>query len=216
MQNTSGNVAPDAGVSSSASTTSQLDRLPGQPPQKDVVSNISPATARASSPRPFSLSTGVPGTPALPGPPGLTPPAPVSSNSMIPSLTSDPSPSSLRPNIVSGRVATNPGVQPQVYSAYPSMPPMAANPQALWLQPPQMSGMARPPFVPYPAVLPSPFPFPATGGPISSMPSPDPQPPGVTPSGSAGGMLLSSVPGQQVAGNSATQTEVQPLADGEF
>ncbi|KAF8021721.1 hypothetical protein BT93_G2001 [Corymbia citriodora subsp. variegata] len=212
MQNTSGNVAPDAGVSPSAST-SQLDRLPGQPPQKDVVSNISPATAWTSSSRPFSLSTGVPGTPGLPGPPGLTPPAPVSSNPMTPSLTSDPSPAPLRPNIVGGPIATNPGVQPQLYSAYPSMPPMAANPQALWLQPPQMSGMARPPFMPYPAVLPGPFPFPAHGMPISSMPSPDPQPPGVAPSGSAGGMLSSSVPGQQVASNSATQTLVQPHAD---
>ncbi|KAI3429121.1 uncharacterized protein J3R85_008533 [Psidium guajava] len=211
--NTSGNVAPDAGVSSSTSTTSQLDRLPGQLPQKDVVSNIGPASAWTSSLRPFSLSTGLPGTPGLPGPPGLTPPAPVSSHPVIPSLTSDPSPSSLRPNIVSGPVATNPGVQPQVYSAYPSMPPMAANPQALWLQPPQMSGLARPPFVSYPAVLPGSFPFPAHGMPISSMPSPDPQPPGVTPEGSAGGMLLSSVPGRLVAGNSATQTEVQPLVD---
>lgn len=213
MQNTSGNVAPDAGVSPSASTTSQLDRLPGQPPQKDVVSNISAATAWTSSLRPFSLSTGLPGTPGLPGPPGLTLPLPVSSNPVIPSLTSDPSASSLRPNIVGGPVATNPGVQSQVYSGYPSIPTMPANPQALWLQPPQMSGMARPPFVPYHAVLPGPFPFPAHGMPISSMPSPDPQPPGVTPSGSAGGMLSSSVPGQQVAGNSAMQTEVQPLAD---
>ncbi|XP_025980333.1 pre-mRNA-processing protein 40C isoform X3 [Glycine max] len=92
--------------------------------------------------------------------------------------------------------------------AAPSIPALAAPPQGLWLQPPQMSGVLRPPYLQYPAPFPGPFPFPARGVALPAVPIPDSQPPGVTPVGAAGGTPTPSASSYQLRGTTALQTEV--------
>lgn len=88
------------------------------------------------------------------------------------------------------------------------MPAMAAS-QGLWL-PPQMSGgVPRPPFLPYAAAFPVPFPFPAHGATLPAVPVPDSQPPGVTPVGATGSTTIpSSASNHQLRGTTGLQTEV--------
>ena len=74
-----------------------------------------------------------------------------------------------------------------------------------------MGGLPRPPFVPYPAVYPTPFPLPAHGMPLPSVPLPDSQPPGVTPVGTAGGTPISAaVSGHHLANTSGMLSELPP------
>jgi transcription elongation regulator 1 len=88
---------------------------------------------------------------------------------------------------------------------------MAPPPQGIWLQPPQMGGIPRSPFQPYPTAFPGPFPLPARGMPLPSVPLPDSQPPGVTPVGTALAISVSSAAsGHMLAGTLKTQTELPP------
>jgi len=70
---------------------------------------------------------------------------------------------------------------------------MAALPQGIWLQPPQMGCIPRSTFQPYPTAF------------------PDSQPPGVTPVGTALAISVSSAAsGHMLAGTLKTQTELPP------
>ncbi|GAV80419.1 WW domain-containing protein/FF domain-containing protein, partial [Cephalotus follicularis] len=103
------------------------------------------------------------------------------------------------------------GVQQQMYPTYPSLPAMAASPQGLWVHPPQMGGMPRPPFLPYPAVYPGPFLAPARNVALPSVLSLDSQPPGVTPMGTTGAIPMSSAaPGHHLVVTTGIQTELPP------
>ncbi|XP_031383288.1 pre-mRNA-processing protein 40C isoform X3 [Punica granatum] len=195
-------------------SSSKPEALPG-PPQSTaapmpLTSFMGTTPLWPSGPQPFAAPRGMLGPTGPLGPPGLASSAPVSTSSAtFPSVASDSS-SSVRPNMAGGPVSSTPAVQQQVYSPYPSLPPIAANPQGLWLQPPpQMSGMARPPFMQYPAVFPGPFPFPAHGMP-QPIQLPVPRPPVITPLGPTSGVTLSSAPGNQFTGNSNTQAEKNP------
>ncbi|CAN4090396.1 unnamed protein product [Withania somnifera] len=126
----------------------------------------------------FQVPAGVPRNPVMPGPPGLGPAIPSSSN-----LTATASPGGpslpLRPNVPPIHVLANPPVQQQTYSPYLSPTPMAPSHQGPWLQPPPVTTMLRPPFRSYPAGFSVPFTLSASGVPHSSVSMPDTRPPGV-------------------------------------
>lgn len=211
MQSTSSTIPQDI-------SSSKLEALPG-PPQSTgapmhLTPNLSTAPLWPSGPQPFAAPRGMLGPTGPLGPPGLAP-TPISSSNAIPPVASDSS-SSMRPNMAGGPVSSTPAVQQQVYSPYPSLPHIAANPQGLWLQPPQMSGLARPPFMQYPAAFPGPFPFPAHSMSSQSISCPDPQPPGVTPLGPASGVPTSSAPSHHLAGNSNAQAQINHPPIGEL
>ncbi|KAK9275107.1 hypothetical protein L1049_022366 [Liquidambar formosana] len=125
--------------------------------------NLGPATLWMPAAPSFSVPPGMPGTPGTPGPPGIGQSAPLSSNMAVPSATMDSSSAAvLRPIMSSGPVPSNPAIQQQIYPTYPSLPAVAASPQGLWLQPPQMGGLPRPPFLSYPACFSWPFSFAST------------------------------------------------------
>lgn len=195
--------------------------LPG-PPQStgapiQLTPNMGTTPPWPSGPQPFAAPRVMLGPTGPLGPPGLAPTPLISSSNATPPPVASDSSSSLRPNMAGGPVSSTPAVQQQVYSPYPSLPHIAANPQGLWLQPPsQMSGMARPPFMQYPAVFPGPFPFPAQSISAQSASCLDPQPPGVTPLGSTSGVSLSSAPSHQFAGNSSVQEQINPPPVGEL
>ncbi|XP_027354873.1 pre-mRNA-processing protein 40C isoform X2 [Abrus precatorius] len=171
-------------------------------------SNYRPATSWMPTAPSFPVHPVVP-TPGNPGPPGLASTVTISSNSAaLPTGTDSSSAAVLRPSMPSAAIAPDPSA-PQKGLPYPSMPAMAASPQGLWLQPPQMSGVLRPPFLQYPAPFPGPFPFPARGVTLPAVPIPDSQPPGVTPVGAGGGMSVpSAAAGHQLRGTTALPTEV--------
>jgi transcription elongation regulator 1 len=179
---------------SSASAISQSVSLPADTSSSSTItvsSTFSQAPSWMPSAPSFSMPPGMPGTP---GPPGIAMSAPISSNPTVPSSAMDSSSSAVpRPPML-----TNP---------YAMAPP----PQALWLQPPQMGVIPRsPPFLPYPAAFPGPFPLPARGMPLPSVPLPDSQPPGVTPVGFATATSASSAPGHLFSGTLGMQTELPP------
>ncbi|RDX86902.1 Pre-mRNA-processing protein 40C, partial [Mucuna pruriens] len=177
------------------------------PPPPDP--NFRPATSWMPTALSFPLHPIMP-TPGNPGPPGLASSAIISSNPAAPSTGTDSSPAALlRPNIPTSAIASDPTAPPKGLP-YPSMPAMAAPPQGLWLQPPQMSGVLRPPYLQYPAPFPGPFPFPARGVALPAVPIPDSQPPGVTPVGAAGGTSTPSASSHQLRGTTALQIEVIP------
>lgn len=128
----------------------------------------------------FQVPAGVPRSPVTPGPPGLGPAIPSSSN-----LTSTASPGGpslpLRPNVPPAHVLANPSVQQQTYSPYLSPTPVAPSHHGPWLQPPPVTTMLRPPFPSYPAGFAVPFPLSTAGAPLSSVTLPDTRPPGVAP-----------------------------------
>uniref|UniRef100_A0A2N9IEN5 Pre-mRNA-processing protein 40C n=1 Tax=Fagus sylvatica TaxID=28930 RepID=A0A2N9IEN5_FAGSY len=192
--NTSIAVTQEAGNLSSASAISQSVSLPADTSSSSTItvsSTFSQAPSWMPSAPSFSMPPGMTGTP---GPPGIAMSAPISSNPTVPSSAMDSSSSAVpRPPML-----TNP---------YAMAPP----PQALWLQPPQMGVIPRsPPFLPYPAAFPGPFPLPARGMPLPSVPLPDSQPPGVTPVGFATATSASSAPGHLFSGTLGMQTELPP------
>lgn len=125
----------------------------------------------------FQVPAGVPRSPVTPGPPGLGPVIPSSSNMTATASPGGPS-LSLRPNGPPVPVLANPPVQQQIYSPYLSASPMAPT-QGPWLQPSPVTTMLRPPFPSHPAGFAVPFPLSATGAPRSSATLPDTRPPGV-------------------------------------
>nr|XP_007131664.1 hypothetical protein PHAVU_011G031500g [Phaseolus vulgaris]ESW03658.1 hypothetical protein PHAVU_011G031500g [Phaseolus vulgaris] len=146
-------------------------------------------------------------TPGNPGPPGLASSSMISINPAVPSTGTDSSSAALlRPNMPISAIASDP-TNPLKGLPYPSMPSMAAPPQGLWLQTPQMSGVFRPPYLQYPAPFPGPFPFPARGVTLPAVPIPDSQPRGVTPV-SGGSSTFSPASSNQLRGTTALQTEV--------
>ncbi|KAG4966926.1 pre-mRNA-processing protein 40C-like isoform X1 [Glycine soja] len=175
------------------------------PPPSDP--NYCPATSWMPTALSFPVHPVMP-TQGNPGPPGLASSAIISSNPAAPSTGTDSSPAAfLRPNMPTPAIASDP-TAPQKGLPYPSIPALAAPPQGLWLQPPQMSGVLRPPYLQYPAPFPGPFPFPARGVALPAVPIPDSQPPGVTPVGAAGGTPTPSASSYQLRGTTALQTEV--------
>ncbi|KAI5445056.1 hypothetical protein KIW84_013349 [Lathyrus oleraceus] len=74
-------------------------------------------------------------------------------------------------------------------------------------------GLPRPPFHQYPAAFPGPFPFPARGVTLPTVPVPDSQPPGVTPVGPVGISTLSAS-GHHFRGTPGLQAELVSTSDG--
>lgn len=198
-------------VSKLSSASSIPHSVPGHistsmiPPPSDP--NYRPATSWMPTAVSFPMHPVMP-TPGNPAPPGLASSAIISSHPAAPSTGTDSSPAALlRPNMPTPAIASDP-TAPQKGLPYPSMPAMAAPPQGIWLQPPQMSGVLRPPYLQYPAPFPGPFPFPARGVALPAVPIPDSQPPGVTPVGTAGGTSTPSASSHQLRGTTALQPEV--------
>lgn len=186
MQSASAAVVQETGTVPAASSSSQSTALPVY-----VSSSSSMIVPASPSVYPMTMWTqtapslpgppGMPRTPGTPGPPGI-PSASISSTANARPAAMDPS-ASLRPMPLPAPVPSNSAaaaVHQQLYPPYHSQPAMAPPPQGHWLQPPQVSGLQRPPYMPYPTGLPAPFPLPVRGIP-PSMPLPDSQPPGVSP-----------------------------------
>lgn len=177
-----------------------------RPPPSDP--NYRPATSWMPNAPTFPVHPVMSGTPGNPGPPGLAKPAMIPSNPAGPSPGTDsPAAAVLRQNMPTAALASDPTAT-QKGLPYPPAPSMVAPPQGYWLQPPQMGGVLRPPFLQYPAAFPSPFPFPARGVTLPAVPVPDSQPPGVTPVGGASGTSASSASGHQPRGTTGLQAEV--------
>ncbi|PHT81167.1 Pre-mRNA-processing protein 40C [Capsicum annuum] len=184
LQNRGVDVAQETGGMTSATFVMQSITQAGH------MNSGSPATAfptsHMGSPNmrmphaPQFLPAGVPRNPVTPGPPGLGPAIPPSSN-----LTATASPGGpslpVRPNVPPVHPLANPPVQQQTYSPYLSPTPMAPAHQGPWLQPPPGTTMLRPPFPSYPVGFAVPFPLSATSAPLSSVTWPETRPPGVAP-----------------------------------
>lgn len=211
-------VSKEAGILSSASTIPQPISLPADNSSSSTIpvsstSSLSQVTSWVPSAPSFFMPSGMPGTPGTPGPPGITAPAQISSNLTVPSVATDSSSSAVpRPTMHTAPVLSSSAVQPQICTPYASFPAMAVPPQGIWLQPPpQMGGLPRSPFQPYPAAFPGPFPLPARGMALPSVPLPDSQPPGVTPLGTASTISVSSAAsGHMLAGTLRMQPELPP------
>ncbi|KAG8657638.1 hypothetical protein MANES_03G080900v8 [Manihot esculenta] len=204
---------PQASALSAASTVSQSIPLPLHSPSSSTKTlssspNLGPSPSHIPITTPFLVPPGSAGTPVTPGPSGLVSCAPMT----LPSVAVDSASNSVqRPIMLATTTASNPVVQQQNYPTYPSLPAIAASPQGLWFQPPQIGGMPRPPFMPYPTVFTGSFPLPAHAVSRPSFPSHDSQPPGVTPIGTAGANPpLSSASGHQYIGTPGMQKELPP------
>ncbi|KAF7827442.1 pre-mRNA-processing protein 40C isoform X1 [Senna tora] len=187
--NKSDSVAKDADKVSSASSIPHsappYTSISTMPVSSD--SNYRPATSWMPTAPSFPVHRVMPGTP---GPPGLSSASSISPNPVAPSSMADSSSSTVpRQNMPIAPMSSNP-VGPNMGFPYPSVPGMAV--KGLWLQPPQMSGISRPPFLPYSSAVPVPFPFPAHGVTLPAVPVPDSQPPGVTPVGATGSTSVSA------------------------
>ncbi|KAJ6839947.1 pre-mRNA-processing protein 40C [Iris pallida] len=190
-QGTSNTVAVEAGTSSTASVGSQSKSSSADnnmlttsstsssvPPTASSSSNLTSPPPSISA-RPMAIgSTGTPGLPAVP-------------NSSTMHRTPDTSLPALRPMMPSSAMPSNyapfpvppsQNAQQQTYQHYPSLAAMVPPPQVPWshLHPPLSSGLQQGPFVPYPGAHPAPFPLPMRGMPLSSVPMPTAQPPGVS------------------------------------
>ncbi|XP_050275850.1 pre-mRNA-processing protein 40C isoform X2 [Quercus robur] len=210
--NTSSAVSQEAGNLTSAPAISQSFSLPADSSSSSTItvsSTLSQATSWMPSAPSFSIPPGMPGTPGTPGPPGIAMSAPISSSTLQASAMDSSSSAVPRPLMPTAPVVSNSAVQPQICTPYAPFPAMAP-PQGLWLQPPQMGGIPRLPFLPYPAAFPGPFPLPAHGMPLPSVPLPDSQPPGVTPVGTATATAASSAPDHLMSGTLGMQTELPP------
>ncbi|XP_022146153.1 pre-mRNA-processing protein 40C [Momordica charantia] len=199
---------------SSASTASQSLSLPAPPTSNSAangssIPNLMPATSPVPPAPSLHIHQLVPGTPMIPGPPGMSPSIPVVSTSPATMFSpSDSSGSTISgPNMHPTPNSINTSVRPQICGSYP-LTHVVSPPHAIWFQPPQMGGMPRPPFLPYSASFHGPLPFPARGMPLPSVPLPDPQPPGVTPVQVASAITVSSGHGNQLTGNSVIQTDL--------
>ncbi|XP_048428823.1 pre-mRNA-processing protein 40C-like isoform X2 [Pyrus x bretschneideri] len=200
--------AQETGNASLSSTSLHSGSLPAPTSSSTVnissAPNAGPKASWVLTAPSFNMTPGMPGTPRTPGLPGIAHSVQISFNPTAPSAPIDSSSVALRPNMQAVPVASS-AVQPHVGSPYPSLSAMGAP----WLPSPQIGGLPRPPFLPYPAAFPGPFPLPAHVMPLSSVPLPDSQPPGVTPVGNTVANSLSSVgSGHQLAGSSGMQKEL--------
>lgn len=137
-----------------------------------VANNFSNMTTWMPSPATFQAPTGMPKTPATPGPPGLASTLPSPPNSTIQSSSLE-APRNFMP---SAPILSNPPIQHGAVTMHPS-----ASPPGPWLHPHQIGGFARPSFSPYATVIPGPYPIPTRNTPPQSVSYPDIQPPGVSP-----------------------------------
>ncbi|XP_068639951.1 pre-mRNA-processing protein 40C-like isoform X2 [Aristolochia californica] len=149
--------------------------------QKNLLINVTIAHESGNIP---TFPRPPPMMPGNTGPPIVLPSPLLSSTTIGRPMTMDPSPASLRP-------------------LYPPLPVMVPPPQAPWFH--QVSGLQRPPFVPYPGVIPGSFQIPMRGTSIPSLPFPDSQPPGVSPVGPPGGTSTAPVESGQPANSFGTQ-----------
>lgn len=211
--NSSVDIAQGTGTSSFSPSVSESFSQPAHTTSSATAAssshNLGPSALRIPTAPSFHVPPGMSGTPATPGPPGISSSAPLPSNLTVPSAVIDSSSSALlRPIMPAAPVPINPAIQHQAYPAYPSVPPVAAPSHGLWLPPPQLSGLPRAPFLPYPAAFPGHFPLPPRGMSLPSIPLPDAQPPGVTPLGTPGGTpTISMASGPVLTTGSGMQQE---------
>ncbi|KAL7001545.1 hypothetical protein U1Q18_002698 [Sarracenia purpurea var. burkii] len=213
-------IAQETGIFSSAPSVPSSFSQPAHTTSSSAMAvssshNLSIPTLRMPTAPSFHLPPGMSGTPATPAPPGISSSAPLPLNLTIPSAVLDSSSSAfIRPIMQATAVPLNRAIQHQAYPPYPSVPPVAASSHGQWLPPPQLSGLPRPPFIPYPTTFSGPFPLPPRGITLPSIPLPDAQPPGVTPLGNAGGIPgISMAFGPQLSISSGMQQETPPGID---
>lgn len=177
-------------------------------------SNLGTPTFWMPSAPSFQVPPGGFQNPITPGAPGIVPVL-SSSNTAVHSASVDSSPSArIGPMIPTTPVQSNTALPQQNFASYPSNPHMVPPPQGLWLQSPQISGLPRPPLLPYPSTFPGSFPLPAQGMPLPSVALPDSRPPGVTHIGAPGVASTSSAAsGSQLAIGSWVQPELPPGID---
>ncbi|KAJ7954515.1 Pre-mRNA-processing protein 40C [Quillaja saponaria] len=205
----SSTIRPDALAQEDNKVSSALNlphSVPPNTPISTMPASTDPNYGPATSWMPTALSYPIPHRmPGTPGPPGLESSS-VSSNLTASSASTDAS-AVLRQSMSTAAIASNPAGQSH---PYPSVPAMAAPHQGLWLQPPQMGGLPRPLFLPYPTAFPHPLPFPARGLHPPAVSLPDSQPPGVTPVGAVGSVPVSSAASGQLWGITGLHTELVP------
>ncbi|KAL2506465.1 Pre-mRNA-processing protein 40C [Abeliophyllum distichum] len=157
----------------------------------------------------FQVPPGMPRTPLTPGPPGIASSVPSSSNIIaVPSSVDSPAfPRSFMPT---APVLSSFPVQQQTFTPYPT--PFQTAPQGPWLQSPQISGVVRPPFSPYPNVIPGPF-LPTRAMLPLSVSFPNAQPPGVNPEVSSVVNSTSSMASGDQSTVGSTQEELPPGID---
>lgn len=181
--NISASVVQETGIAA-ASSSSQSAPLPTQTSSSSsMAASASPNVAWMQTAPSLPGPPGMTGTPGTPGPPGMPSSALLPATANIQSVAMDPS-ASLWPLPTPASVPLNSAsvtAQQKMYPQYQSLPTMAPPPHGHWLQPPPVSGLQRPPFMPYPAGPPAAFPLPVRAMPLPSVPLPDSQPPGVTP-----------------------------------
>ncbi|KAL7124218.1 hypothetical protein ABFS83_14G033700 [Erythranthe nasuta] len=160
--NVRGDGTQETGANTSSPAFMQSSSQPARP-------NSSPSTTHFASNKfgnttwmptapTFQVSTGILKTPPTPGPPGLTSSAPSPSNLDSGAL--------MRPFMHTGPFNTS--IQHN------------AGPPGPWFRPQQIGAFGRPPFSPYAAVIPGPYPMPTRGTQPVSVSFPDIQPPGVS------------------------------------
>ncbi|KAF9624019.1 hypothetical protein IFM89_007717 [Coptis chinensis] len=164
----------EAGTSVLSPSGTQGVSLPAHPSLSSstiapTTPNLFPATMWRPTTPPFPGHPGLVGAPATPGPPGIPP------SGSLPSTTS------IHP------ITPAMPAQQQLYPTFHSPPTMPPHTQGHWFQPPQIAGMQRPPYLPYPAVISNPFPLPVRGLALPSVSLPGSHPPGVSPVGPIGG-----------------------------
>lgn len=199
-QGSAPSVAPSASQSVSFSLHSPSSSY------TSLSSNLGPTPSQTPATASFYLPPGLPRTPGTLAPQGLVPSAPMTQ----PSVAADSLPLGVQRPIMPTMPSSN-AVQQQTYPTYPSLPVMAASPQALWMHPPPIRGMSRQPFLSYPAAFPGSFPPPGHGMPYPSVSLPDSQPPGVVPVGHSYAIPMSSSASvHQLPGAPGMQTELPP------
>ncbi|KAL4394748.1 hypothetical protein HN51_022644 [Arachis hypogaea] len=196
-------------VSKASSVSSVPHSVPAHtsimPPPSDP--NFRPTTSWMPTPLSFPGHPVMPGAPGNPAPPGLTSSI-ISTNLAAPPSTVSSSAAPLRPNMPAAAIASDPTLT-QKGTPYASMPRMVAPPpQGFWLQPPQMSGILRPPFLQYPAAFPGPFPYPVRGVNPPAVTLPDSQPPGVTPVNATAATSAPSASDNQLRQGTDLQTDL--------
>lgn len=174
---------PVAQVSQTSSSSSSVSSFPS-PKISTVKMGLAPV---------HQVPSGLPNTPAAPGPPGISPSVALAANVNIapPSVDSSMFP---RPTMQTAPPThSNNAVQQPGYNPYPTVSPMAASLQGSWLQPTHVTGMLRPPpYATYPPAFISPFSLPARGMALPSIPISEIQPPGIASLGAPPGTATPS------------------------
>ncbi|KAL5718581.1 hypothetical protein ACHQM5_011468 [Ranunculus cassubicifolius] len=196
----SSSMVQEAGSFTHSSTGLQSVSYPTHPSLSSATINLAATNSTPATPwiPPFPSHPGMVGSPVMPGAPGIRPQGSFTSSITVRTIAPlMPLPTTIPPNSSS---------QHQIYPPY-QLPAMVPHPQAHWLQPPQMIGMQRPPYLPYPAMVTTPFPLPVRSQTIPSLV--DSQPPGVSSVGIPG-VTPTSVGSVQHVSISGMQSEITP------